>query len=133
MLGVAEAAERIVADVRPLSVERVPLLDALGRVLATPVHAPLTIPAWDNSAMDGYAVRGDDVAPASEEAPVTLAVLETVPAGAFPTRRLEPGTATRIMTGAPIPEGADTVVRVEDTDGGIERVIIRSARDLRRN
>ncbi|HEX6537183.1 MAG TPA: gephyrin-like molybdotransferase Glp [Gemmatimonadaceae bacterium] len=133
MLGVAEAAERIVADIRPLSVERVPLLDALGRVLAAPVRAPLTIPAWDNSAMDGYAVRGDDVASASEEAPVTLAVLETVPAGAFPSRAVEPGTATRIMTGAPIPEGADSVVRVEDTDGGTARVVVRSARDLRRN
>lgn len=133
MLPVAEAAARIVADIQPLSVERVPLLAALGRVLAAPVTAPLTIPAWDNSAMDGYAVRGDDVAAASEGTPVALDVLETVPAGAFPSRRVERGTATRIMTGAPIPEGADTVVRIEDTDAGTGRVVIHAARDLRRN
>jgi molybdopterin molybdotransferase len=133
MLSVPEASERILADVRPLSVERVALLDALGRVLATPVIAPLTIPAWDNAAMDGYAVRGVDIADASPEAPVRLAVLETVAAGAFPVQRVEPGTAIRIMTGAPMPEGADTVVRVEDTDGGTEAVLVRSARDAGRN
>ncbi|HEU4642879.1 MAG TPA: gephyrin-like molybdotransferase Glp [Gemmatimonadaceae bacterium] len=133
MLPVTEAAERIVGGIHPLGVERVPLLEALGRVLATSVTAPLTIPAWDNSAMDGYAVRAEDVAAASESSPVALAVNETVPAGAFPTRRVESGTATRIMTGAPIPEGADSVVRVEDTDGGTERVLVRSTRDVRRN
>ncbi len=133
MLSVPEASERILADVRPLSVERVALLDALGRVLATPVIAPLTIPAWDNAAMDGYAVRGVDIADASPDAPVRLAVLETVAAGAFPAQRVEPGTAIRIMTGAPMPEGADTVVRVEDTDGGTEAVLVRSARDAGRN
>lgn len=133
MLPVAEAAERIVGGIHPLGVERVPLLEALGRVLATSVTAPLTIPAWDNSAMDGYAVRAEDVAAASESSPVALAVNETVPAGAFPTRRVESGTATRIMTGAPIPQGADSVVRVEDTDGGTERVLVRSTRDVRRN
>src|ERR671929_1746650 len=133
MLSVPEASERILADVRPLTVERVPLLDSLGRVLASPVVAPLTIPAWDNSAMDGYAARSDDIEPASAESPVTLSVLETVAAGAFPTRAVSVGTCTRIMTGAPMPEGADTVVRVEDTDGGLERVTVRSARDARRN
>jgi molybdopterin molybdotransferase len=133
MLSVPEASERILADIAPLSVERVALLDAAGRVLAAPVFAPLTIPAWDNSAMDGYAVRSDDIADASVEAPATLAVLETVAAGAFPSRRVEPGTAIRIMTGAPIPDGADSVVRVEDTDGGVDRVVVRSARDVHRN
>lgn len=133
MFSVPEAAERIVADIHPLSVERVALLDALGRVLATPVFAPLTIPAWDNSAMDGYAVRAEDIASATPDAPVVLEVVETVPAGAFPSRGVEAGTAIRIMTGAPIPAGADTVVRVEDTDGGTERVVVRSARDAHRN
>lgn len=133
MLSVADASARILAEIRPLAVERVPLLEALGRVLATPVVAPNTIPAWDNSAMDGYAVRAADLGAASAEAPVVLSVLETIPAGAFPTRPVSPGTATRIMTGAPIPAGADSVVRVEDTDAGTERVSIRSARDARRN
>ncbi|HJU65329.1 MAG TPA: gephyrin-like molybdotransferase Glp [Gemmatimonadaceae bacterium] len=133
MLSVAEARDGILASVRPLAVERVPLLNALGRVLATSVTAPLTIPPWDNSAMDGYAVKASDIESVSAERPVTLAVLETVAAGAFPSRRVEAGSATRIMTGAPLPEGADTVVRVEDTDGGLERVTVRSARDAKKN
>lgn len=133
MLPVAEASERILAGIEPLGTERVALPDALGRVLASPVTSPLTIPAWDNSAMDGYAVRAVDVADASEAHPVTLEVLETVAAGAFPSRPVSEGHATRIMTGAPVPEGADSVVRVEDTDGGDARVTITSARDTHRN
>jgi molybdopterin molybdotransferase len=133
VLPVAEASARILSGIEPLGIERVALPDALGRVLASPVASPLTIPAWDNSAMDGYAVRAADVAGASESNPVTLDVLETVAAGAFPTRDLSAGTATRIMTGAPVPEGADSVVRVEDTDGGSDRVTITSSRDAHRN
>jgi molybdopterin molybdotransferase len=130
---VQDAVERIVSGILPLSVERVPLLDALGRVLATPVTSPLTLPAWDNSAMDGYALRASDVEGASESAPITLTVLETVAAGAFPSRDVEAGSCTRIMTGAPLPKGVDTVIRLEDTDGGLERVAIRDDRDARRN
>lgn len=133
MLSVAEAAARIVGDVRPLAPERVALRDALGRVLATPVTAPLTLPAWDNSAMDGYAVRSMDIAGATPDAPVALTVTGMVAAGQFPSRPVAPGTATRIMTGAPVPEGADSVVRVEDTDGGASRVLIRDPRDAGRN
>ena len=133
MLSVADAAARIIADIRTLGAERVALLDSLGRVLAEPVRSPLTLPAWDNSAMDGYAVRSDDVRNARPDAPVTLRVLETVAAGAFPSRRVEHGTATRIMTGAPMPEGADSVVRVEDTDRGTAHVAIHDARDAGRN
>ena len=133
MLSVADAAARIIADIRTLGAERVALLDSLGRVLAEPVRSPLTLPAWDNSAMDGYAVRSDDVRDARPDAPVTLRVLETVAAGAFPSRRVERGTATRIMTGAPMPEGADGVVRVEDTDRGTAQVAIHDARDAGRN
>jgi molybdopterin molybdotransferase len=109
------------------------LLDALGSVLATQAIAPYTLPQWDNSAMDGYAVRAADIENATGERPIILPVLETVAAGAFATRSLDPGQAIRIMTGAPIPDGADTVVRVEDTDGGTERVSIRNARDARKN
>jgi molybdopterin molybdotransferase len=93
----------------------------------------MTLPAWDNSAMDGYAVRGADIDPATAERPVTLRVLETVAAGRFPTQAVRDGEAIRIMTGAPIPDGADTVVRVEDTDGGTTQVLVRDARDARRN
>ena len=133
MLTVPEASARILEHIARMAPERVPLLDALGRVLAAPAVAPLTLPHWDNSAMDGYAVRGDDVAAATAEHPVTLPVAETIAAGGFATRALKGGEAMRIMTGAPLPEGADTVVRVEDTDGGVERVSITNARDVGKN
>jgi molybdopterin molybdotransferase len=133
MLTVTEASARILADIRPRPLERVGLLDSLGRVLGTPAVASYTLPHWDNSAMDGYAVRGDDVDGASAARPVRLRVLETIAAGAFGSRRVEPGTCARIMTGAPLPEGSDGVIRVEDTDAGLEVVEIRSDRDARRN
>ncbi len=133
MLSVPEAAERIVAAIRPLAVETVALRAALGRVLAEDVRSPITLPHWTNSAMDGYAVRGNDVRGASESSPVELPVLETVAAGAFPKRPLGRGEATRIMTGAPLPEGADSVIRVEDTDGGLARVRILKDRDAGKN
>ena len=133
MLSVHEASAQILEAIVRLAPERVPLLDALGRVLATPAMASYTLPHWDNSAMDGYAVRADDVATASESTPATLRVLETVAAGAFPSIPVRAGEATRIMTGAPLPEGSDTVVRVEDTDGGIDRVVIRNGRDAKKN
>jgi len=133
MLTVPEASARILEHIAPLAIERVPLLDALGMVLAEPVRAPMTLPAWDNSAMDGYAVRGSDIDAASADHPVSLRVLETVAAGRFATQPVGDGEAIRIMTGAPIPDGADTVVRVEDTDGGTVRVLVTNARDARRN
>lgn len=133
MLTVAEAVARILADVPRGPVERVALPEALGRVLASPAISPITLPAWDNSAMDGYAVRGIDVERASAAAPVMLPVLETIAAGGFPSRPLPQASAMRIMTGAPLPEGADTVVRVEDTDGGTASVSVRNARDVGKN
>lgn len=133
MLSVAEASAAIVADIRPLEIERVPLLESLGRVLGTNVTAPLTVPPWDNSAMDGYAVRAADIGRASAEEPVILPVVETIAAGGFASAPLASGAAMRIMTGAPLPAGADTVIRVEDTDGGTEQVTIRNARDAKRN
>jgi molybdopterin molybdotransferase len=133
MLTVPEAVAEITRGILPRSVERVTLLDALGSVLATPAIAPYTLPQWDNSAMDGYAVRARDVENAATESPIILPVLETVAAGAFATRSVGEREAIRIMTGAPIPHGADTVVRVEDTDGGTERVSIRNARDAKKN
>jgi molybdopterin molybdotransferase len=132
-LTVHEASQRILAGARPLGAERIPLLDALGRVLAEDVRSPIAHPPWDNSSMDGYALRRADVDAATTEQPAVLEVLETVRAGQRPTRRVVAGTAVRIMTGAPIPDGADSVVRVEDTDAGETRVEIRDARDAGRN
>ena len=131
--SVHEALEQILSGAHPLDVERVPLRASLGRVLSADVRSPIEHPPWDNSSMDGYAVRGEDIANVSAASPIRLRVLETVRAGQRPTRTLEPNSATRVMTGAPTPDGADTVIRVEDTDGGVDVVEIRDARDLRRN
>jgi molybdopterin molybdotransferase len=131
--SVHEALEQILSGIEPLAVEHVPLRASLGRVLAEDIRSPIEHPPWDNSSMDGYAVRADDVATASATAPVRLRVLETVRAGQRPTRSIEASTAIRVMTGAPVPDGADTVIRVEDTDAGVDNVEIRDVRDLRRN
>ena len=129
-LSAAEAARRILDEVRRQPALRMPLDDALDAVLAETVISPLDIPAWTNSAMDGYAARGADVQGASEERPVRLAVVEHIPAGRFPTRAIGPGECARIFTGAPLPEGADTVIRQEDTDLGAEVVAIVRDRDV---
>ena len=128
-LAAGDAARRIVESVRRQPPLRVPLDDALDAVLAEDAISRLDIPAWANSAMDGYAVRAEDVRGASPDRPVRLRVVDRVPAGAFPTRALGPGQCTRIFTGAPVPEGADSVVRQEDTDGGAETVVITNDRD----
>jgi molybdopterin molybdotransferase len=108
-----EAREMILSAVRPLAGETVLLNEALGRVVLEEVVADRAVPPRDNSAMDGFAVRSEDIA----RPPTTLRVVEDLPAGRFTTRRLEAGEAIRIMTGAAIPEGADCVIRVEDTEG----------------
>ncbi len=119
VLSVEEALERILATVRVLGPERVGLLEAAGRVLAEEVSADRDIPPLTNSAMDGYAVRGADLAPRSGRSPtessVRLRVVGEIAAGHVSQVRVEPGAAVRIMTGAPLPAGADTVVRFEDT------------------
>ena len=104
----------------------VALADALGLVLAENVVAPLSLPGFDNSAMDGYAVVADDIAGASDEQPVLLPVAEDIPAGRTDPLTLKPGTAHRIMTGAPLPSGATAVVPVEVTDGATDTVAIRA-------
>jgi molybdopterin molybdotransferase len=114
----ADEALRIVLDsVAPLGVERVAILDALGRVLASEVRSPRDIPGFDNSAMDGYAVCAADIAGASDQSPVRLHVTETVPAGQMPAAPVGRGEAARTMTGAPIAPGADAIVPVERTRG----------------
>ncbi|HVZ48131.1 MAG TPA: molybdopterin molybdotransferase MoeA, partial [Gemmatimonadaceae bacterium] len=128
-LDVADAVARVVAGVGRLGAERMRTGDAAGRVLATAVRSAIDLPPWNNAAMDGYAVRATDVT----RVPATLRVVETVAAGAFPARAIASGEATRIMTGAPVPDGADTVVRVEDTDGGRQHVEVRANRDAGKN
>ncbi len=126
MLSVDEAYRAIVAAIAPLPAERVSLTAARGRVLAEDVIAREAIPPFDNSAMDGYAVRVADVAGAREDAPTTLRLAGDLPAGANPAGvRVEPGTAVRIMTGAPLPEGAEAVVMREDTHEHADRVEVR--------
>ncbi|NYJ00824.1 molybdopterin molybdotransferase [Nocardioides thalensis] len=127
MLDVTDYQARVAALVSPTGAEDLPIAEAVDRVLAAPVEAPEPLPAFDNSAMDGYAVRAADVTGATEESPVRLPVGDDIPAGA-PIGELAPGTTRRIMTGAPLPRGADAVVEVEATDGGTDEVEIRAAR-----
>ncbi|MGW1797001.1 molybdotransferase-like divisome protein Glp [Streptomyces sp. NPDC001984] len=117
--SVDEHLEDILAAVRPLEPIELQLLDAQGCVLVDDVTVPVSLPPFDNSSMDGYAVRVADVAGASEEFPAVLEVVGDVAAGAADLGRVGPGQAVRIMTGAPLPPGAEAVVPVEWTDGGL--------------
>ncbi len=123
VLSVEEALEQILTTVHTLEPERVPILEALGRVLAEAIVADRDIPSLANSAMDGYAVRAEDLV----QVPVRLRVVAEAPAGRVCPVELEPGTAIRIMTGAPIPPGADTVVPFEQTHAEGEWVVVLQA------
>lgn len=116
MIPVEEARERILSFFSRLEPQRVPLLDALGQVLAEDVGAPFDIPPLDNTAMDGYAVRAEDTAGTTQDQPRELRVVGDLAAGYVMEREVGPGEAVRIMTGAPIPPGADAVVPFEETD-----------------
>jgi molybdopterin molybdotransferase len=116
VLSVEEAQEHVLARVAALPAERVGALEALGCVLAADVVSDIDVAPFDNSAMDGYAVRAEDVTGATESAPTVLRVVENIPAGVYPAVAVGPGEASRIMTGAPMPEGADAVVMVEVTE-----------------
>jgi molybdopterin molybdotransferase len=116
----------VAALVPPLPEETIPLAAAHGRVLARDVLAAVPLPGFDNSAMDGYAARWAEVADAARS-PVRLPVADDIPAGRSDVTPLAPGTVQRIMTGAPVPDGADVVVPVELTDGGTDVVEIREA------
>jgi molybdopterin molybdotransferase len=133
MIGVREAIDLVVAGVTVLAAEDVPLRDALERVLAEDVDSPLTLPARTNSAMDGFAVRAGDIDGASQASPRRLAVVEEVQAGRVPSKDIRKGEATRVMTGAPLPGGADTVIRQEDTESSAGTVTVLSDRDARKN
>ncbi|NEO26095.1 MAG: molybdopterin molybdotransferase MoeA, partial [Kamptonema sp. SIO4C4] len=124
MLSVTDAETIIFDLVQPLrETETVTLEESLGRVLATPVKSDLDFPYWDNSAMDGYAVRYEDV----QSVPVTLEIIEEIPAGVAPQKTLQAGQAARIFTGAVMPQGADTVVMQENTQREGEQVIIQES------
>ena len=127
MMRTVEEHQQVVAGlIKPRAPQDLPLNDTLGLVLAADVVAPLSLPGFDNSAMDGYAVVADDVAAATEDSPVRLPVAEDIPAGRTDLLTLQPGTAHRIMTGAPLPSGATAVVPVEATDGATDTVTIRA-------
>src|SRR5437867_420485 len=123
MISVEEAQERVLAEVGLLGTEQVAFVESVGRVLREDVTAPADVPQADNTAMDGYAVRAEDIA----KPPVRLRVIENLPAGTVATKRVDPGTAIRIMTGALIPDGADTVAHVEITDAGSDFVTVKES------
>jgi molybdopterin molybdotransferase len=124
LVTVAAHRQRGLAGLRPLPSIEVPLLQALGAVLAEDVLSPAELPGFDNSAMDGYAVFAADIAAASAEQPIVLPVVADLPAGARQRLTLAPGQAMRIMTGAPVPHGAEAIIPVEFTDGGQTAVAI---------
>jgi molybdopterin molybdotransferase len=125
---VDEHIQVVAALLAPTPAIRLPLVECAGLALAEPITAAVALPPFDNSGMDGYAVRSQDIARATAEQPVTLPVTEDIPAGRTDSPALRPGTAHRIMTGAPIPPGADAVVPVELTDGGRHEVQIYEPR-----
>ncbi len=124
MLSVEEVLERVLSRVAPVATEQVDLLSALERVLAEPVVAPLDIPPWPNSSMDGYALRSEDVRDASPDRPVALKVVGRIPAGAVAARPIGPGEAFRIFTGAPLPKGADSVTPQEEVHAADQVVMV---------
>jgi molybdopterin molybdotransferase len=125
--SVEDHRERILSAITPLPAFDQPLMEAFGLAAAEEVHATVPLPGFDNSAMDGYAVVHADVASASEESPVHLPVVGEIGAGQASLLAMSPGTAVKIMTGAPIPAGADSVVPYEWTDRGVAHVVISQA------
>ncbi len=136
MKTVSEAIKTVLEHTRPCGAEEVSIFDSAGRVLLEDVYSNRDHPPYDVSAMDGYAVRSEDIRGASRENPAVLSMVEDIKAGSMPRRVVENGQAARIMTGAPVPQGADTVVRVEDTDtdGRVVKIFTPSAcgTDIRR-
>jgi molybdopterin molybdotransferase len=116
MLSVEEALEKVLQEIDIIETETVPILESTGQVLAADVRSNINVPPLDNSAMDGYAVLAADTRGASQEVPRSLRVIDTVMAGAISYREITTGTAIRIMTGAPVPAGADAVIQFENTD-----------------
>jgi molybdopterin molybdotransferase len=130
MIRVEEALNHILNFISPLDLEKTDILNALGRVIGEDIYSGRNIPPKDNSAMDGYALKSDDTKGATSEAPAIVETIEDIPAGYPSQKTIGPGQAARIMTGAFVPEGADTVVKVEDTDrdGNRVRIFVESPR-----
>ncbi|MBT8490024.1 MAG: molybdopterin molybdotransferase MoeA [Deltaproteobacteria bacterium] len=133
MITVSEALHTILRAVSSVGIERVNILSALGRVLAEDIYARRTIPPTDNSAMDGYALIAEDTMGATAEHPLLFDIIEDVPAGNMPQKIVGFAEATRIMTGAPTPEGVDAVVPVEDTELDGDRVKIFAEASMGQN
>src|SRR4051812_18349886 len=130
-VSVEEASAITLRSIAALAEEEIKIADAFGRVLAHDVKSDVVLPPWNNAGMDGYAVRSADFETASM--PLSLPVTGTIAAGSRTVPALPELSAMRIMTGAPLPNGADSVIRIEDTDRGTSQVEIRDARDLKRN
>ncbi|MBW2636365.1 MAG: molybdopterin molybdotransferase MoeA [Deltaproteobacteria bacterium] len=131
MIRVEEALNQILNSISPLDLEKTDILNALGRVIGEDIYSGRNIPPKDNSAMDGYALKSDDAKGATPEAPAIVEIIEDIPAGYPSQKTVGHGQAARIMTGAYVPEGADTVVKVEDTerDGNRVRIFVESPRE----
>ena len=127
MLSVAEYLDLVLDSVSELPPMEMPISDVNGCVLAQDIYARWPLPSFDNSSMDGYAVIASDLVNASEGSPIALPVIDDIPAGFKSVETLRSGQAIRIMTGAPIPAGADSVIPIESTDGGSEVVVIRAS------
>ncbi|MEL0625904.1 gephyrin-like molybdotransferase Glp [Salinibacterium amurskyense] len=126
-ISIDQHLARVLESVTALPPITVPIAEALHRTLAADVHATADVPGFDNSAMDGYALRRADAMAASADSPVTLTVVADLPAGSAENPRLQPGEAARIMTGAAVPDDADCIVPIEDTDEGTATVLIYRA------
>jgi len=135
VISVEEALEQILGAIVPLGQEKVSILESLGRVTGEDIVANRNIPPKDTSTMDGYALRWEDTRGASIQEPAVLKVIEDIPAGTIPGKSISIGGASRIMTGAPLPEGSDAVVKLEDTekDGGEVKIFVeaKQGQDMR--
>jgi molybdopterin molybdotransferase len=125
--SVAEHRDRVLTALEPLPPVELPIPESLGRVLVADLRAVVDVPGFDNSAMDGYAVRRTDAVSAGADAPIALRVVADLPAGSASNPALAAGEAARIMTGAPVPDDADSIVPIEDTDEGTETVLVHRA------
>jgi molybdopterin molybdotransferase len=124
MIAVKDALARILESAGPIGLERLDIMSARGRIVGEDIFSGRDIPPFDNSSMDGFALRAADTAGASPDRPVELTVIEDIPAGHLAKKKVGPGQASRIMTGAFLPEGADSILRVEDTESAGDRVKI---------
>jgi len=133
LISIDEARARILAEASPLATESRPLADALGMVLGEEIVAAHSVPRFDNAGMDGYAVRSVDTIGGTPDSPRRLSVVETIPAGRAPARELGSGEAAKIMTGAPVPQGADAVIQSELTEESDNEVLIFDSTDPGKN